>query len=75
MLRENMQPELRFINDLLSAESEQDALALLEEQADSYGPPLLDMIDAVERAMAERGDEATVQKLIFLREQAEQVLS
>jgi hypothetical protein len=75
ILRGNMQPELRFINDLLSAPSEAEAQALLEEQAESYGQPLLDMMDAVERVLSERGDQATVQKLISLREQAEQVLS
>jgi hypothetical protein len=75
ILRGNMQPELRFINDLLSAPSEAEAQALLEEQAESYGQPLLDMMDAVERVLSERGDDATVQRLISLREQAEQVLS
>jgi ElaB/YqjD/DUF883 family membrane-anchored ribosome-binding protein len=74
ILRGNMQPELRFINDLLSAETPQDAQALLEAEAESYGQPLLDMMDAVERMLAERGDQATMQKLAFLRQQAEQVL-
>lgn len=74
ILRGNMQPELRFINDLLSAETPQEAQALLEAEAGSYGQPLLDMMDAVERMLAERGDHATMQKLAFLRQQAEQVL-
>ncbi|MEP7293179.1 MAG: CpXC domain-containing protein [Chloroflexota bacterium] len=74
VLRDNMQPELRFINDLLSTASDEDARALLLEQADTYGPVLLDMMDAVERVLAEQGDTAMVQKLIFLREQAGQVL-
>lgn len=74
ILRGNMQPELRFINDLLSAETPQEAQALLEAEAGSYGQPLLDMMDAVERMLAERGDQATMQKLAFLRQQAEQVL-
>lgn len=74
ILRGNMQPELRFINDLLSAETPQEAQALLEAEAGSYGQPLLDMMDAVERMLYERGDQATIQKLAFLRQQAEQVL-
>jgi hypothetical protein len=74
-LRDNMQPELRFINDLLATETDEDAQALLVQEASSYGPPLLDMMDAVERALASRGDSEALQKLIFLREQAEQVLN
>jgi hypothetical protein len=70
-----MQPELRFINDLLATETDEDAQALLVQEANSYGPPLLDMMDAVEKALASRGDSDALQKLIFLREQAEQVLS
>ena len=44
-LRDNMQPELRFINDLLATESDEAASALLMEQANNYGPVLLDMMD------------------------------
>jgi hypothetical protein len=73
-LRGNMQPELRFINDLLATESDEVATQLLMEQANNYGAPLLDMMDRVEQILASRGDSPTLQKLIFLREQAEQVL-
>ena len=73
-LRGNMQPELRFINDLLATESDEAASALLMEQAAQFGAPLLDMMDRVEQILASRGDSPTLQKLIFLREQAEQVL-
>ncbi len=74
ILRENMQPELRFINDLLSIESDEEARALLLEQADTYGPALLDMMNAVEQVIASRGDSEMLQKLVFLRQAAEQVL-
>lgn len=74
-LRDTMQPELRFINDLLSSESDEAASALLVQQAPTYGAALLEMMDAVEKVLASRGDSATLQKLVFLREQAEQVLS
>ena len=73
-LRNNMQPELRFINDLLSTETDEAASNLLTQQASSYGPALLDMMERVEQVLASRGDSPTLQKLIFLREQAEQVL-
>ena len=74
-LRDNMQPELRFINDLLSTESDEDARDLLLQEVGNYGAPLLDIMDAVEKVLASRGDSATLQKLVFLREQAEQVLN
>jgi hypothetical protein len=73
-LRGNMQPELRFINDLLSTETDEAASAMLTEQAGQYGAPLLDMMNRVEQVLASRGDSPALQKLIFLREQAEKVL-
>jgi CpXC protein len=73
-LRNNMQPELRFINDLLATETDEAASNLLVQQANTFGPALLDMMERVEQVLASRGDSPTLQKLIFLREQAEQVL-
>jgi hypothetical protein len=73
-LRENMQPELRFINDLLSTETDEEASALLAQEGGGYGQRLLDMMDAVEEVLASRGDSAALQKLVFLREQAQRAL-
>jgi hypothetical protein len=74
VLRDNMQPELRFINDLLSTESDEEASTLLTEEAGTYGQTLLNMMDAVEEVLSARGDSPTLQRLIFLREQAQRVL-
>lgn len=74
-LRDNMQPELRFINDLLSAETDEEASALLGEQGAAYGAALLEMMDAVEDVLAQRGDSDMLQKLVFLRQQAERLTS
>lgn len=73
-LRDTMQPELRFINDLLSTESDEAASALIMREAGAYGPPLLEMMDAVEKVVASRGDSTMLQRLAFLRQQAERVL-
>lgn len=73
-LRANMQPELRFINEVLSAPGEDEARTMIREQASTYGERLLDMIDAVEDIMASRGDQATLQRLNFIRAETEQVL-
>jgi hypothetical protein len=73
-LRENMQPELRFINDLLSTKTDEEASALLAQEGNGYGLSLLDMMDAVEEVLAARGESAALQKLVFLREQAQRAL-
>ncbi len=75
ILRENMQPELRFINELLAAPSADEAIALLNAQAAQYGPQLLDMMDAVEQVLESRGEASILDRLAQLRAQAEQVLS
>ena len=74
LLRENMQPELRFINDLLSTETDEQAQELLAQEIGTYGQGLLEMMSAVEQMLAARGDSPTLQKLIFLRDQAERAL-
>ncbi len=74
LLRENMQPELRFINDLLSTETDEQAQELLVQEIGTYGQGLLEMMSAVEQMLASRGDSPTLQKLIFLRDQAERAL-
>jgi hypothetical protein len=70
-----MQPELRFINELLSTETDEEASTMLLEGAAQFGAPLLEMFDAVEQVLAQRGENDTLQKLVFLREQAERALS
>jgi hypothetical protein len=72
-LRDNMQPELRFINELLSAPSDEDARSLLAAQGEQYGPTLLPMMDAVGQALASRGDSAILQRLAYLREETAQM--
>jgi hypothetical protein len=73
-LRANMRPELQFINDLLAAPSEEEARQMIAEQADTYGEPLLEMMQAVEELLAARGEEAVRQRLALLREVAAEAL-
>ncbi len=73
-LRDSMQPELRLINELLSSESDEDAIALLQTEGAQFGQALISMMEAVERVLAQRGDDAMLHKLIFLRQQAERLL-
>lgn len=74
MLQANMQPELKFINELLGAETDEDAQQLIAEHAEDYGEALLGMIDMVSDMMADRGDQETIMRLAFIRQAAEQVL-
>jgi hypothetical protein len=75
ILRDNMQPELRFINELLSMTSEDDARAAIQEQAVQYGPRLLEMMDAVEGILESRGDTQILNRLAWIRETVEEALS
>lgn len=74
VLRENMQPELRFLNDVLSAPDEDAARTMIAEGANTYGPGLLDIIDAVSDMMAQRGDTQILDRLAQIRQEAERVL-
>jgi hypothetical protein len=73
-LRANMRPELQFINDLLAAPSDEHARQMIAEQADSYGAPLLELMDAVGDLLAQRGEENVRQRLSVLREAAAEAL-
>ncbi len=71
LMQENMQPELRLVNDLLSASSQQDALAVLDKGLQRYGDALPDMLAAVERMLRQQGQEAPARKLEALRAAAQ----
>lgn len=73
-LQESMPPELRFINELLAAQTEEDARALIAERADEFGESLLEAIDVVEQQLLGRSEPALVQKLAFLRQATAQAL-
>ncbi len=75
VLQENMQPELRFVNDLLASESDESARQMIAERAKDFGDELLDIMDAVGQMLAEQGETEMIQKLAFLREAAVQELS
>lgn len=72
-LRDNMQPELKFINDLLSMPDDEARTALAENIAD-FGQPLIEMMDAVQEILASRGEGSLLEKLATLRQDAVQAL-
>lgn len=74
MIEDNMPPALRFLNDLLSTPTDEDAILLLNERAADYAADLLPTIEAVERILAQQGENVLLTKLVFLRARAEQLL-
>lgn len=69
-LQSNMQPELLFVNELLSTENDEQARKLISERVDEFGAPILDVMDAVGQVLAQHGDNAMIEKLAFLRQAA-----
>lgn len=55
VLQSQMQPELRFVNDLLGM-SEAEAEKTVKEQAANFGPELIEVIDAVHSLLAQQGN-------------------
>lgn len=47
ILRESAPPQVKLINDVLSTANDDDAHAMIEERAPSFGPELLDLMDAL----------------------------
>ena len=74
VLQASMSPELRFINHLLSAPTQEDAEKLIQEQAPSFGPALLDLMDALSQAFEARGESPLAERVKALRGQAMAVL-
>ena len=69
-----MQPELVFVNQLLSVESDSEAKAMLEDHAKDFGEPLLEVMDAVGQMLDAQGEDEMVQRLADLRQEAVAVL-
>ena len=70
VLQDSMPPALRFVNDLLSTESDEQAHAMLVERVGGFGDDLLETMDAVASMLAEQGEVELVQRIAFLREAA-----
>lgn len=70
ILQSQMQPELVFINELLSANSKSEAQEMISEHAKSFGTPLLEVFDAVAEVLTAQGQVELVERLSGLREDA-----
>lgn len=75
VVQSQMQPELRFINDLLEMGDEDAALDTVSAQAADYGQPLLEMMDAVHGVLKQQGNVALLDRLNRLQQAAQKALS
>lgn len=75
IMQAHMQPELVFVNELLSVDSDDQARQLLNEHARSFGEPLLEVMDAVGEVLNAQGQETLVKRLSELRRDAVTALS
>jgi hypothetical protein len=71
VLNESAPPELQFINQLMSAESEEAAQAMLRNRAAEVTPEVLEAMTAVADAMRQNGQTAAADRLTQLRSLAE----
>lgn len=74
-MQAHMQPELVFVNELLSTDSDDTARQMLDEHAKSFGEPLLEVMDAVGEVLNAQGQETLVKRLTTLRQDAVSALS
>lgn len=75
LLQESMGPEMRFINDLLSAPDDAQAEIMLQERASEFGPDLLEVMDAIEHMLEEQGNHPLLGRMKSLKQAAQQVIS
>lgn len=74
MLQAQMNPELRFVNDLLSTTTDQEAQQLIAKKLIDFDDELLEVLDAVQRVFQSQGNQAALQKLSIIRQYIEQAL-
>jgi hypothetical protein len=75
ILQDSMDPELRFINDLLSAATDDDARSLLADRANDLDDSFLEVLAAVEQAMEQQGNAQLVERTRALQAEAQRILT
>ena len=70
ILRESAPPQIRFINQLMSVESDDDAQALIESQAAQFGPELLELMEAIAQDLDENSQSDEAKRLRAMRDLA-----
>lgn len=75
VLQSQMQPELVFVNQLLSTENDDEAKQMIAAEAQQYGAGLLEVMDAVDQLLMQQGQAAISDRLRVLRAEVEAALA
>ena len=70
VFQEASPPELRFINELMSIEDENEALATLRERADEINENVIGLLDEIIDHFQEAENEEAVRRVALLRDEA-----
>lgn len=75
IVRETMQPELLFVNQLLQVESDEDARKLIQEHGADFDEALLEAMDAVSEVLESQGQADMLKRLTGLRKETEAAIT
>jgi hypothetical protein len=67
MLQDQMTPELRFLNELLSAPDLATMQQMVNQQAGQFDRELLEVVDAVEQLFVSQGQQEGLDRLSLIR--------
>ncbi|MEP0763978.1 MAG: hypothetical protein HRF48_14715 [Chloroflexota bacterium] len=73
-LRDSAPPQIRLINDLITAGSDEEARQLLAEHAPTFGPELVEIMDAIQADLDEHDQPDSARRVRELREMAAQLV-
>jgi hypothetical protein len=74
LMQQAAPPEIRLINDLLSAESDEAAIALLNERSDELSPDILSVFEDLIHQLRDAGNEGAADRLEVLRAEAANIV-
>ncbi len=74
VMRDSAPPQIRLINDLVNAESDEEARQLLAEQAPAFGPELIEIMDAIQADLDEHDQPDSARRVRALRDMAAQLV-
>lgn len=74
-LQAQMQPELLFVNDLLSLNNDDDVRKALADHAKDFGDILLEVLDSLQDVLMQQNQPEILRRIAFIREEAAKVLS
>jgi hypothetical protein len=75
ILRESAPPQMRFINELMAAETDEEAEELIVTRAPEFGPELLDLMDAVAADLDESDQPEAAERVRQLNDIAAEYVS